>query len=106
MVSGSGSIRQLSGPVDIAKFSGEAVRTGMAALMGFMGLLSLQLGLLNLLPIPLLDGGQLFLLTLEGIVRRDFSLKLKERLLQAGFVFLVLLMVSVLAFDIAKNLGF
>ena len=71
-----------------------------------MGLLSLQLGLLNLLPIPLLDGGQLFLLTLEGIVRRDFSLKLKERLLQAGFVFLVLLMVSVLAFDIAKNLGF
>lgn len=106
MVSGSGSIRQLSGPVDIAKFSGEAVRTGMAALLGFMGLLSLQLGLLNLLPIPLLDGGQLFLLTIEGIVRRDFSLKLKERLLQAGFVFLVLLMVSVLAFDIAKNLGF
>lgn len=106
MVSGSGSIRQLSGPVDIAKFSGEAVRTGMAALLGFMGLLSLQLGLLNLLPIPLLDGGQLFLLTLEGIVRRDFSIKLKERLLQAGFVFLVLLMVSVLAFDIAKNLGF
>lgn len=106
MVSGSGSIRQLSGPVDIAKFSGEAVRTGAAALLGFMGLLSLQLGLLNLLPIPLLDGGQLFILTLEGIVRRDFSLKLKERLLQAGFVFLVLLMVSVLAFDIAKNLGF
>ena len=106
LVSGSGSLRQLSGPVDIAKFSGEAVRTGMAALLGFMGLLSLQLGLLNLLPIPLLDGGQLFLLTLEGIVRRDFSIKLKERLLQAGFVFLVLLMVSVLAFDIAKNLGF
>ncbi len=106
MVSGSGSIRQLSGPVDIAKFSGEAVRTGAAALLGFMGLLSLQLGLLNLLPIPLLDGGQLFILTLEGIVRRDFSIKFKERLLQAGFVFLVLLMVSVLAFDIAKNLGF
>ncbi|MFN7989526.1 MAG: RIP metalloprotease RseP [Thermoanaerobaculia bacterium] len=106
MVSGSGSIRQLSGPVDIARFSGDAVRTGLATLLGFMGLLSLQLGLLNLLPIPLLDGGQLFILTLEGIVRRDFSLKLKERLLQAGFVFLVLLMVSVLAFDIAKNLGF
>lgn len=106
LVSGSGSIRQLSGPVDIAKFSGEAVRTGAATLLGFMGLLSLQLGLLNLLPIPLLDGGQLFVLTLEGAVRRDFSIKLKERLLQAGFVFLVLLMVSVLAFDIAKNLGF
>ncbi len=106
MVSGSGSIRQLSGPVDIAKFSGEAVRTGAAALLGFMGLLSLQLGLLNLLPIPLLDGGQLFILAIEGTVRRDFSIRFKERLLQAGFVFLVLLMVSVLAFDIAKNLGF
>ncbi len=106
MVSGSGSIRQLSGPVDIAKFSGEAVRTGLGPLLAFMGLLSLQLGLLNLLPIPLLDGGQLMILTFEGLLRRDFSLKLKERLLQAGFVFLVLLMVSVLAFDIAKNLGF
>lgn len=106
MVSGSGSLRQLSGPVDIAKFSGEAARTGAATLLGFMGLLSLQLGLLNLLPIPLLDGGQLMILTFEGMLRRDFSLKLKERLLQAGFVFLVLLMVSVLAFDIAKNLGF
>ncbi len=106
MVSGSGSIRQLSGPVDIAKFSGEAVRTGLGPLMAFMGLLSLQLGLLNLLPIPLLDGGQLMILTFEGLLRRDFSLKLKEKLLQAGFVFLVLLMVSVLAFDIAKNLGF
>jgi Predicted membrane-associated Zn-dependent proteases 1 len=71
-----------------------------------VGLLSLQLGLLNLLPIPLLDGGQLMVLTFEGIFRRDFSLKFKERLLQVGFVFLVLLMVSVLAFDIAKNLGF
>jgi len=106
MVSGSGSIRQLSGPVDIAKFSGEAVRTGLGPLLAFMGLLSLQLGLLNLLPIPLLDGGQLMILTFEGLLRRDFSVKLKERLLQAGFVFLVLLMVSVLAFDIAKNLGF
>lgn len=106
MVSGSGSIRQLSGPVDIAKFSGEAVRTGLGPLLAFMGLLSLQLGLLNLLPIPLLDGGQLMVLTFEGLFRRDFSVKLKERLLQAGFVFLVLLMVSVLAFDIAKNLGF
>ena len=106
MVSGSGSIRQLSGPVDIAKFSGEAVRTGAAALMGFMGLLSLQLGLLNLLPIPLLDGGQILIIFLESALRRDFSIRVKERLLQAGFVFLVLLMVSVLAFDIAKNLGF
>ena len=100
-----GSVRQLSGPIDIAKFSGEAARSGPAELLGFMGMLSLQLGLLNLLPIPLLDGGQILILLLESAARRDFSLKLKERLLQAGFVFLVLLMVTVLAFDVLKNLG-
>ena len=70
---GTGSMRQLSGPIDIAKFSGEAARTGPAALLGLMGMLSLQLGILNLLPIPLLDGGQIFVTLLESVARRDFS---------------------------------
>lgn len=104
LVRGSGSMRQLSGPIDIAKFSGDAVRTGLSKLLELMGILSLQLGILNLLPIPLLDGGQLFVLVLEGIVRRDFSLAVKERLLQAGFVFLVLLMGTVLVLDVVKNI--
>jgi regulator of sigma E protease len=103
---GTGSMRQLSGPIDIAKFSGEAARTGPAALLGLMGILSLQLGLLNLLPIPLLDGGQIFVTLLESVARRDFSLRVKERLLQAGFVFLVLVMVTVLYFDVIKNINF
>ncbi len=101
---GSGSMRQLSGPIDIAKFSGEAARSGPSALVMLMGVLSLQLGLLNLLPIPLLDGGQIFVTVLEAAARRDFSLKVKERLLQAGFVFLVLVMVTVLYFDVIKNI--
>jgi regulator of sigma E protease len=101
---GRGSMRQLSGPIDIAKFSGEAARSGPAALLGLMGMLSLQLGILNLLPIPLLDGGQIFVTLLESLARRDFSLKVKERLLQAGFVFLVLVMVTVLYFDVIKNI--
>ncbi|MEO6324448.1 MAG: RIP metalloprotease RseP, partial [Thermoanaerobaculia bacterium] len=103
---GKGSMRQLSGPIDIAKFSGEAARTGIAPLLALMGMLSLQLGILNLLPIPLLDGGQIFVTILESIFRRDFSLAVKERLLQAGFVFLVLLMVTVLYFDVIKNVSF
>ena len=106
LLTGKGSMRQLSGPIDIAKFSGEAARTGPAALAGLMGMLSLQLGLLNLLPIPLLDGGQIFVTLLESMARRDFSLKVKERLLQAGFVFLVLVMVTVLYFDVIKNISF
>lgn len=101
---GKASMRQLSGPIDIAKFSGEAARTGLAPLLGLMGMLSLQLGILNLLPIPLLDGGQIFVTLLESAARRDFSMKVKERLLQAGFVFLVLLMVTVLYFDVIKNI--
>lgn len=99
-------MRQLSGPIDIAKFSGEAARSGVAPLVMLMGVLSLQLGLLNLLPIPLLDGGQIFVTLLEAVARRDFSIKVKERLLQAGFVFLVLIMVTVLYFDVIKNVTF
>src|SRR5262249_58842580 len=70
---GSGSMRQLSGPIDIAKFSGEAARSGVAPLVMLMGILSLQLGLLNLLPIPLLDGGQIFVTLLEAVARRRVS---------------------------------
>jgi regulator of sigma E protease len=103
---GTGSMRQFSGPIDIAKFSGEAARSGPSALILLMGVLSLQLGILNLLPIPLLDGGQIFVTLIEAVVRRDFSLKVKERLLQAGFVFLVLVMVTVLYFDVLKNVSF
>ena len=103
---GTGSMRQLSGPIDIAKFSGEAARSGVAPLVMLMGVLSLQLGLLNLLPIPLLDGGQIFVTLLESVARRDFSIRVKERLLQAGFVFLVLVMVTVLYFDVIKNVSF
>ncbi len=103
LVTGGGSLRQLSGPIDIAKFSGEAARSGAADLLNFMGLLSLQLGLLNLLPIPLLDGGQIFITLLESVARRDFPLRVKERLMQAGLVFLVFLMIAVLCLDVLKN---
>jgi regulator of sigma E protease len=106
LLSFKGSFRQFSGPIDIAKFSGEAARSGPAPLLSLMGILSLQLGILNLFPIPLLDGGQIFVTILEAAARRDFSLKVKERLLQAGFVFLVLIMVTVLYFDVLKNVSF
>jgi len=67
-----------------------------------MGALSLQLGILNLLPVPMLDGGQLAILLVEGARRRDFSIRVKERILQLGFVILILLMGVVLYNDILK----
>jgi regulator of sigma E protease len=100
---GKASMKSMSGPLDIAKFSGEAARTGAVPLVALMAAISLQLGIFNLLPIPVLDGGHLFLLGLEGVARRDFSLRIKERILQVGFVMILALLVVVLYNDLAKN---
>jgi regulator of sigma E protease len=101
---GKASMRSMSGPLDIAKFSGEAARTGAVPLVALMAAISLQLGIFNLVPIPVLDGGHLFLIGLEGIARRDFSLKVKERILQVGFLMILALITVVLYNDLAKNL--
>lgn len=98
------SIKQVSGPIGIAQISGEAARSGLDSLIWFMGLISLQLGIFNLLPIPILDGGHLTIIAFESIIRRDLSIKLKERILEVGFYALILLMVVVLFNDIVKIL--
>jgi len=98
------SIKQVSGPIGIAQISGEAARSGLDSLIWFMGIISLQLGIFNLLPIPILDGGHLTILAFESTIRRDLSLKVKERILEVGFYALILLMVVVLFNDIVKVL--
>jgi len=103
ILKGSASVRTLSGPIEIARISGSAARTGSARIFfGFLGLVSLQLGVFNLLPIPILDGGVIALLLIEGLIRRDLSLNLKEKIVQAGFVFLILLMGFVVFNDLSK----
>jgi regulator of sigma E protease len=67
-----------------------------------MASLSLNLGLINLLPIPVLDGGHIFIMAVEGLVRRDLSMKMKERLMLAGFVVLMVLMVTVVYNDLSR----
>jgi len=101
---GRASVRSMSGPLDIAKFSGEAAREGAVPFLSLMAAISLQLGIFNLLPIPVLDGGHLFLLILEGVARRDFSLRVKERILQLGFLMILALLTVVIYNDLAKNL--
>ena len=96
------SPKQLMGPVAIAQLSGESAQLGWIALLSLMASLSLNLGLLNLLPIPVLDGGHIFIMALEGLARRDFSLKVKEKLLLGGFVVLMVLMVTVIYNDLAR----
>jgi regulator of sigma E protease len=90
------------GPVGIAQISGGAAQAGWVPLFTVMALISLNLGLLNLLPIPVLDGGHIAILALEGLARRDFSMKVKEKVLLAGFVFLMLLMVTVIYNDLTR----
>lgn len=94
----------LSGPIEIAALSGEAARSGFRNLIHLMALISISIGLLNLFPVPILDGGQIALLLVESTIRRDLSLKVKERFQQVGFFLIVALMVMVLYFDLVKNL--
>jgi len=103
LIVGKLSMRTMSGPVDIYKFSGEAFRAGWQQFLSFMAVVSLQLGIINLLPIPVLDGGHIFVLLLEGVIRRDLSMQLKERLMQFGFILLVTLMGVVISLDVIKN---
>ncbi len=88
LFTGETSPRQLMGPVGIAGLSGEHARAGILPLLSLLATISLNLGLINLLPIPVLDGGHILIILLEGIARRDFSMRVKERMLFAGFVLL------------------
>jgi regulator of sigma E protease len=97
------SVKQLMGPVAIADLSNTAARQeSWIPLFQLMAMISLNLGLLNLLPIPVLDGGHIAILALEGISRRDFSMKVKEKMLLAGFVLLLMLMVTVIYNDLMR----
>lgn len=99
---GETSPRQLMGPVAIAQLSGESAEAGWIALFTLMASISLNLGLLNLLPIPVLDGGHILIMAVEGIARRDFSMHVKEKMLLAGFVLLMMLMVTVIYNDLTR----
>jgi regulator of sigma E protease len=96
------SLSSLSGPVSIAYITGEVARTGLYNLLWLLAIISLQLGLFNLLPIPGLDGGQLLILVVESAVRKDLPLIVKERILQVGFGLLIVLLAVILVLDVAK----
>jgi regulator of sigma E protease len=97
------STRSLSGPIGIAQLSGEAYRAGLSELIMLVCFISLNLGLFNLLPIPVLDGGVLLLLVIEGLIHRDLSVQVKEKFVQVGFLFLLLLVVFLMYNDIVKT---
>ena len=96
------SPKQLMGPIGIAQAAGQTASVSLFALFNFMAMISLNLGLVNLLPIPVLDGGHIFIMALEGVARRDFSIRVKEKMLLAGFVLILMLMVTVIYNDLTR----
>ena len=102
MVTREVPLKSVSGPIGIAQYAREALITSPRTVIWLLGFFSLQLGILNLLPIPVLDGGHILILTTEGLMRRELSERLKERVMQLGFVVLVAFMGTVIYLDIAK----
>lgn len=103
LVAHRASITSLQGPIGIATLTGEAVRQPtLVPLVWITSMISLNLGILNLLPIPVLDGGMILFLLIEGLLRRDLSLRVKERVYQLGAAFLLILMTVVVYNDIIR----
>jgi regulator of sigma E protease len=97
------SVKQLSGPVGIAVAAGQAVKEpDWSAKFGLAASISLNLGILNLLPFPILDGGLILLLAVESIMRRDINMIVKERIYQAAFVVLVAFFAFIMFNDVSK----
>jgi len=98
------SPKSIQGPIGIARLSGDAAREGAFAFFGLMAMVSLNLAIFNLLPIPILDGGVIMTLVIEMVMRRDLSLRVKETIFKLGFVFLMAVMVFVIFNDISNML--
>ena len=104
LFTGEASTRQLGGPLEIASFSYAAFRMGWMALLAWIAVISLQLGVLNLFPIPVFDGGQIFVLVIESVFRRDLGPKARQIWMSIGFVIFIFLIVFVILNDIVKRL--
>ncbi|MGQ9471274.1 MAG: RIP metalloprotease RseP [Candidatus Aminicenantales bacterium] len=104
LFTGEASTRQLGGPLEIANFSYAALRLGFLALVSWIALISLQLGIINLFPVPVFDGGQIFVLLLESLFRRDFSPRVRQVWMQIGFVIFVALVAFIILNDVVKRM--
>lgn len=105
MISGEVSRRSLGGPILIGQLAGQSFQLGLGVFLSFMALISVNLAVLNLLPIPVLDGGQFLFLVAEAAIRRPLSLRLRERLTAVGLVMVVLLMIFAFSNDIMRLFG-
>jgi regulator of sigma E protease len=102
IITGRRSVDELGGPLKIAQFSGQQASMGLASLIQFMALISINLGFINLLPVPMLDGGHLLLYAVEGLRRRPLDAKVQELAFACGFALLISLMLFLTWKDLAS----
>ena len=102
IITGRRSIKELGGPIMIAKYSGQTAAIGGVAFLSFVAMISINLGFINLLPIPMLDGGHLFFYAVEGVIRRPVNVKVQEWAFRSGFGLLMALMLFTTFNDIAS----
>jgi regulator of sigma E protease len=102
LIKGEAGLKDFVGPVGIARYSGESARSGFAIFLGFIALISVNIGLLNILPFPALDGGHLVLIAIESVIRRPISTKIKLIIQQIGMALLLLLILIISYNDILR----
>jgi regulator of sigma E protease len=102
LLTGQISLSHLIGPIGLAQIAGESSQLGWRALLAAMAFISLNLGICNLLPIPILDGGHMLMLVVEGVTRRDVPLRLRKALVGAGAVAMLLLLATTLYNDLGR----
>jgi len=102
LVTGRISPKLVGGPLMIAQIAGESARTGLATLLGFTAFISINLGVLNLLPFPVLDGGHIFILLIEAVTRRRLSVRVRMAIQQAGSIILILFMIYITFNDLLR----
>ncbi|MCL4461229.1 MAG: RIP metalloprotease RseP [Nitrospirae bacterium] len=105
ILTGAISSKNLGGPILIAQMSAKAAKSGVVNLLIFMGFISVTLGVMNLLPVPVLDGGHMLFLTAEGILHRPLSVRVRELSMQVGFVILLTIMVFAFYNDLMRLFG-
>ena len=105
LTSGQASIKELGGPIMIAQLAGETAKAGWIPFLSLMALISCNLAFLNILPIPGLDGGHIFITLIEGIIRRPLSMKMRMGIQQIGMALLLMLMITVIVNDVGRLLG-
>ena len=102
MIVGHVSLKNVGGPVMIAQMAGESAKSGVLSLLGFMAIISVNLALLNILPIPALDGGHLVIVLIEGIKGGELSIETKLKIQKVGMIIIFLLMGLVFFNDIVR----